>query len=308
MTVSIGVLLPSRESAMYPPYRGDPRLLVDLAVRCEELGFDSVWIGDSLLAKPRAEPLSLLAAVAAVTDRVELGTAVLLASMRRAEQLAQQAATVDALADGRLVLGVGAGPAGSAVAADFEYSGSDHRRRGTALMEVVARARELWCGEGVDERTGRLQPVPVSVGGPRVWLGGTGPRTFQRAAQQFDGWFPIPTDLATYTAGLAEVRAATVAAGRRVEDVTAAAYLTVNIGDPESAQRELTEHLETYYGAPAEVLAGMMGSFAGPQEAVADYIKGFVDAGCTDLCIRLASPAVTTQVDRLAELLAELRA
>jgi alkanesulfonate monooxygenase SsuD/methylene tetrahydromethanopterin reductase-like flavin-dependent oxidoreductase (luciferase family) len=89
MSPSIGVLLPSRELAMYPPRDGDPRRLVAMAMRVEESGFDSAWLGDSLLAKPRAEPLTVLAAAAVATRRIELGTAVLLAAMRRSEQLAQ---------------------------------------------------------------------------------------------------------------------------------------------------------------------------------------------------------------------------
>ena len=84
-------------------------MLVELARQAEALGYDSVWAGDSLLAKPRAEPLTLLAGVATATERVELGTAVLIASQRNPEQLAQASATLDALSGGRFILGIGAG-------------------------------------------------------------------------------------------------------------------------------------------------------------------------------------------------------
>ena len=73
----VGILLPTREAVFYGDRRGDPRPLVELAVRAEELGFDSVWAGDSLLARPRAEPLTLLAGVATQTTTVSIGTAVL---------------------------------------------------------------------------------------------------------------------------------------------------------------------------------------------------------------------------------------
>ena len=88
---------------------------MDLAKNAEAAGFDSVWAGDSLLAKPRAEPLALLAGIATATERVSLGTAVLLSAMRNPVQLAQMAATVDALSGGRLILGIGGGPGGEAV-------------------------------------------------------------------------------------------------------------------------------------------------------------------------------------------------
>jgi alkanesulfonate monooxygenase SsuD/methylene tetrahydromethanopterin reductase-like flavin-dependent oxidoreductase (luciferase family) len=106
----IGLLLPTREAVIYGDESGDPRPLVDLAIRAEDLGFDSVWAGDSLLARPRAEPLTLLAGVATQTSDIELGTAVLLPSLRNPEQLAQATATLDALSGGRFILGVGAGP------------------------------------------------------------------------------------------------------------------------------------------------------------------------------------------------------
>ena len=76
----IGLLLPTREAVIYGDKSGDPRPLVELAVRAEEAGFDSVWAGDSLLARPRAEPLTLLSGVATVTSRVQLGTCLLYTS------------------------------------------------------------------------------------------------------------------------------------------------------------------------------------------------------------------------------------
>src|ERR1700681_2219252 len=83
--------------------------LVEFAKDAEEAGFDSVWVGDSLLARTRAEPLSILSAVAAVTNRVTLGTAALIAPLRHPLLAAAQAATVDQLCGGRLVLGLRAG-------------------------------------------------------------------------------------------------------------------------------------------------------------------------------------------------------
>src|SRR5437879_10862205 len=100
----IGYLLPTRERIMEG--RNETASLLALAERAETLGFDSVWVGDSLLARPRHEPLSLLTAVAGRTQHVALGTAVLLPALRNPVLLAHQVATLDRIAEGRLILGV----------------------------------------------------------------------------------------------------------------------------------------------------------------------------------------------------------
>src|SRR5438270_10537299 len=101
----IGYLLPTRERVMGG--RPETAPLLALAERAERLGFDSIWVGDSLLARPRHDPLTLLAAVAARTRRPELGTAVLLPALRNPVVLAQQVATLDRISEGRFILGVG---------------------------------------------------------------------------------------------------------------------------------------------------------------------------------------------------------
>ena len=103
---SFGFLLPTREMVMTQG-RPDVRHLLDLAARAEDLGFDSVWAGDSILARPRLEALTTLAAVAARTQRVKLGTAVLLPALRHPVVLANEVANVDLISQGRLILGIG---------------------------------------------------------------------------------------------------------------------------------------------------------------------------------------------------------
>src|SRR3989337_708724 len=132
MAVEFGVLLPTREAVMSG--RPETAPMLAMAERAEAAGFDSVWIGDSLIAKPRHEPLTLLAAVAARTRRVRLGTAVLLPALRNPVVLAQIVATLDRIAEGRVILGVG-------IAADSppirkEFAAADvpwHRRVGRYL-------------------------------------------------------------------------------------------------------------------------------------------------------------------------------
>ena len=125
---SFGFLLPTREIVMtqeVPNFRQ----ILDLAEHAEALGFDSVWVGDSVLARPRFEALTTLAAVAARTQRVKLGTAVLLPMLRQPVVLANEVANLDHVAQGRLILGVGIGNNNPAVAQEFAACGVPIARR-----------------------------------------------------------------------------------------------------------------------------------------------------------------------------------
>lgn len=301
--VEIGVLLPTREAVMYGDGSGDPRPLIELAVDAESAGFDSVWAGDSLLARPRAEPLTLLAGVATRTTDVRLGTAVLLPSLRNAEQLAQATATLDALSGGRFILGIGAGPGTPGVAVDHELVGTDFERRASLSWTVVDRVRSLWLGSDGDQ----MYPLPGSTAGPPVWCGGSGPRTLERTGRGADGWFPTATAPDRFATDLARVREVAEAAGRDPADVIGAAYLTVVFGEPQAAERALHEHSELYYGVPHEVIASQQGSIAGPEAMVGGWLREFIDAGAQHLCVRIGCEDVRSQVETLSGLLGELR-
>jgi len=123
----IGYLLPTREQIMEGRPETGP--LIALSERAETLGYDSIWVGDSLLARPRHDPLTLLAGVATRTRRVQLGTAVLLPALRNPIVLAQQIATLDQLSEGRIILGVGIGLDLPSVHAEFAAAGVPFEKR-----------------------------------------------------------------------------------------------------------------------------------------------------------------------------------
>src|SRR5260370_17400766 len=101
MPTRIGYLLPTREQVMEGRPEAAP--LLALAERAEGLGYDSIWVGDSILARPRHEPLTLLSAVAARTRRAELGTAVLLPALRNPVGLAHGIATLHPISEPRVL-------------------------------------------------------------------------------------------------------------------------------------------------------------------------------------------------------------
>ena len=140
---SVGYLLPTREVVMAQA-TPDCGPIVQLAERAEALGFDSVWVGDSILARPRLEPLTTLAAAASRTSRVKLGTAVLLPALRHPVVLANELANLDLLCNGRLILGLGIAGNNSSIEREFTACGVDFRHRIGIFEEGVALMRRLW--------------------------------------------------------------------------------------------------------------------------------------------------------------------
>src|SRR5260221_276897 len=172
----IGYLLPPREQVMEGRPEAAP--LLALAERAEELGYDSIWVGDSILARPRHEPLTLLSAVAARTRRAELGTAVLLPALRNPVVLAHGIATLDQISEGRFILGVGIASDLPNIRAQFPACRVPLEKRVGRMLEGLRLCRELWTGQPVTWN-GRwimenavLGPVPYRPGGPPIWIGG----------------------------------------------------------------------------------------------------------------------------------------
>ena len=156
----------------------DRRGIVDWARRAEEAGFSSLGTIDRL-AYPAFEPLTTLAAAAAVTERIGLLTDILLAPLRSNNALfAKQAATVDQLSEGRLTLGLGVGLRED----DFEAAGVDYHKRGALFDRQLEDLLRFWAGEG------RVGPAPWNGERPAMLIGGGADVAYQRAAKYADGW------------------------------------------------------------------------------------------------------------------------
>jgi len=294
MKAKIGYLLPTREQIMGGQNEAAP--LLRLAEKAEDLGFDSVWAGDSLLARPRHEPLTLLAAVAGRTRRVNIGTAVLVVPIRNPVLMAHQIATLDQVSDGRVLLGVGAGIDAPNVHAEFEAAGKTFEKRFGTMLEAVRLMRKLWTGEAVDwegrwkVRGGKLAPKPVQSGGPPMWGGGSAPASLSRAAKHFDGWFPTgPADAAVWGSKWESVKAEARTHGRNPDTMTGALYLTISVADnAEKAEENLMAYLNNYYGALGPKMRAGEACYSGPPEGTGRWLKTFIDAGASHLVLRFA--------------------
>ena len=312
----VGVLMPTGKAQWGAGT--DPRALIDFAVRAERLGLDSLWVNDSLVS-PRIEALTMLAALAPVTEHVTLGTAALLPVLRRPVQAAQAIASVDLLTGGRLVVAVGAGFPGRLGQPMYDLSEVPWRDRFARLDETVALWRRLWTAEGPISYRGRLlrfDEIPLSTapyqpGGPPIWLGGATPAALARTGAHYDGWLPYPPDPADYAAGWANVRLAAADAGRNPAAITPALFATLLIGaDAQAGERALADYSLATYGLTLDVLRTIQVVLAGTPRQVADGLRPYLAGGARHLVCRIAALDLRSQRDqleRIAELAQTLR-
>jgi len=207
--LKLGMLLPTREAVVTG--RPESARLLGFATAAEEAGFDALWAGESPLARPRMDPLVLLSAVASRTERVGLGTAVILPALRQPFPTAHALASLDQLADGRLTVGVGGGFPMPTTEAEFNASGARFDQRIGRLVETVRIWRALWSSEEPIDFQGkyfsldrvRLEPGPKQAGGPRLGLAGAAPAALRRTGRLFDGWLPYSPTTSEFSANLA---------------------------------------------------------------------------------------------------------
>ncbi|MGE5156096.1 MAG: LLM class flavin-dependent oxidoreductase [Betaproteobacteria bacterium] len=165
---------------------------IALAEAAEAAGFDAFWVSEhhGFLDSYLPSPLTVLAAIAARTDRIRLATGVLVAPFAHPLHLAEDAAVVDQVSDGRLLLGLGLGYA----VHEYQAFGVDRTARGAALADLVAFLRTAWRGEQFDwdgpcgrGRGLRVTPRPVQDPVP-IWLGGYAATAVRRAARIAEGY------------------------------------------------------------------------------------------------------------------------
>jgi alkanesulfonate monooxygenase SsuD/methylene tetrahydromethanopterin reductase-like flavin-dependent oxidoreductase (luciferase family) len=293
MQRQIGYLLPTREAIMEG--RAETAPLLKLAQQAASLGFDSVWVGDSLTARPRHDPLTLLAAVAGRMPGITIGTAVLLPMLRNPVILAHQVATLDQIAGGKLILGVGFAADRPNIRAEFAAAGVPFEHRIGRMLEGLRLCKALWSGEPVDW-DGRWQttqavigPTPARAGGPLLWIGGNLAGSLDRAGKFFDGWFPIAPSAPDFAAGLAHVRNVAREHQRDPEAVTGAMYLTLSLDDDTAkADDRLNAFLERYYGSPAAGTRRRQAHYAGPAAGLPEWLDTYAQAGASHLVLRFA--------------------
>jgi alkanesulfonate monooxygenase SsuD/methylene tetrahydromethanopterin reductase-like flavin-dependent oxidoreductase (luciferase family) len=305
MAVEIGVLIPTREMVMSGRPETGP--LLTMAEHAEAAGFDSVWIGDSVTARPRHEPLTLMAAIAARTQHVKIGTGVLLPALRNPVVLAHAVATLDRVAEGRIILGAGIAADTPAIRREFTAAGVPWDRRVGRFLETLDICRRLWTRDRVsfsgkhftlDDVT--VDPKPHRHGGPPIWIGGSGPTALREAAR-FDAWFPTGPSVEFFAEHFPRIEAAAREAGRPAGAVTGAAYVTLAIHPNRSGgEARLHKFLEDYYAAPARTIMARQATYAGPMDGCVEWLQRWMAAGARHLVLRFAGGDQLAQVGEAA--------
>ncbi len=305
--VKLGILLPTRGLLMAEKKPEDADSILAMAEAVEEAGLDSVWVGDSLIAKPRLEPITILAAVAARTQRVRLGTAVLLGALRHPVLLAHAVGTLDLIARGRTVLAVGVGGAfNEDQRREWLAAGVKPSQRARRLEELVEVLRGLSGGEKVsfDGRHFQLDSVVMEPnagnrGGVPILLAchlrANQEAQFKRVARLGDGFISISESPDGFYQIAQKVKGYAQEAGRDFEAMESAFYMTVNLNKSEGvANEEADRYLIKYYGM--NIWRDIWGPFGRPEQVVHSIME-YAEAGAKTVIVRFASFDQQGQLD-----------
>jgi alkanesulfonate monooxygenase SsuD/methylene tetrahydromethanopterin reductase-like flavin-dependent oxidoreductase (luciferase family) len=307
--INFGVLLPTREAIMSG--RADPSALFDIAERAEALGFHSVWVGDSLTARPRIDALTTLAAVGARTRRVRLGTAIFLAALRNPILLAYQLASLDWITGGRVDLGVGYGrPKDPASEHEFEILGLNPSARMKMNEEIVQVMRRLWrendvAYEGPFTRFDHvtLEPKPVQPGGVPIWLASNAVEPgLKRVARLADAWINNIKTPELFGECWEKIQNYAAQAGRDPKSIQAGIYFTLAAGGKDAIV-EGQQFLAAYYRRSYEAVANSMLCVTGSWDEVIDWMEKYIAAGARTVVLRFAANNQLATLEACAEAL-----
>lgn len=318
--MKFGAGLPTgMEGLIYPIPFFKPEDFVAMAVLAEDLGYDSVWGNDHYApqhyvasdAPPNFyEPLTVLAAIASATSRVELGTAVLVLPMRDAVTVAKQAMTLDQLSGGRLLLGVGIG----AYREEYEAARPDRfgTNRGEILVDGLELLRRLSSEDEVshDSRwfpTRSLRMYPKGVDRPlRVLVGGHHLRAIDRAVRYGAGWIPGWRPFDELTEWIAILRDRAARAGRDPASLIVAPQLSCLVGRTSQQAREryrrsgMVAHRESLAYTGRDPRLAMDNNLVGSPQEVLDKVMLLGESGADHLaCITFCVQSVAEYEDQL---------
>ena len=284
---TLGLILPT-----FPQHQAElpsATTLAELCRRAEAGGAGALWVCDHVFWHgPALEAFSALGVAATATSRAAIGTCVLQLPLRHAPSVAKEAASLDHLSGGRLILGVGVGThAGEYDAAGVEFSG-----RGRRLDVGIDTLRRSWSVS-----PGQRYAQLPAVGPVPVWVGGSSEAALRRAAHRGDGWVPLFIPPHDYAAALGRLDKETERVGRDPAMVARATVAFVSVGGPSAAEHGLS-WMASLYGLPARSFERHL--VAGNARTCAESLARFAEAGAQHVAVFVTSDDPLVQFEDLA--------
>ena len=281
----------------------DLNLVRRFALRAEELGYHSLWVAEQILGQtPTPEPVSYLSYLAALTSRIRLGSAVIVATTRNPVLLAKQLGTLDVLSEGRLIVGTALGGRPNT----YALLGAPQNRRARHFTESIGVMKALWTqekasfqGEFWSFEGLSMTPRPVQKPHPPLWFGGRHPAGLRRTARLADGWMGAgSTTTAQFIEHAQILKQALRDRGRDPEafPISKRVYVAID-DDADRAERRLTEWFGAWYGN-AEMASRM--SVWGSVQQVVDGLMDIVEGGAGMLMLNPVFDYIE-QLEQLAD-------
>lgn len=269
------------------------------AAQAEEVGYDHIWLGDSVtvLDKARGDCFTTMAALAAHTEKIRLGAVPMLAALRNPVLLAHALATIDVISKGRVITGVSVGPTRDYIQRQFAACGVPPQEKAGRLSECIEIMRRLWSEKTIayEGRYYKLNdvgilPHPVQQGGIPIWVvADRNENGFKRVGRLGDGWVTLAPTLERFSAARGKIDQYAREHGRVDRCRTSALYVSFNIqNDGERAKTEGWRWMEKFFGQPRERLAHFFTVFGTAEECVR-VLRDYAAAGLTTIIARIAS-------------------
>jgi probable F420-dependent oxidoreductase len=287
------------------------------AAMAEALGFDALWVSEHIVFYvPTFDAITTMAAIAARTSRIRIGSAILLLPLRPPAAVAKAVSTLDIIAQGRITLGVGVG---GEYPKEFEVCGVAVHERGGRTNEAIEVLRALWTQETASYHGKYFQftdvcmrPKPMQPGGPPIIIGGRSDAALRRAARLGDGYMPYLFTPRQYAAGLQKIHTYASEYGRTLERFQATLYQFIYVADTyEAAFQQANTHLSTNYNQPFDTLVERYCAIGTPDACIA-RLQEYIDAGACDIILVPTTSSRTDfvqQAQRLArDVLSHFRA
>jgi alkanesulfonate monooxygenase SsuD/methylene tetrahydromethanopterin reductase-like flavin-dependent oxidoreductase (luciferase family) len=279
---------------------------------------DAVWVGDSLLGKPRMESITLMAGVAARTRRVRIGPACMASfPLRDPLLLAYQWASLDLLAGGRTILVACTGIVPQAGgAAEGAHYGLDNKARTERLVEWITILKRLWTEDDVSFQGKHyklegitIEPKPAATPRPPIWIANNAQgsrelveRTHRRVARHADGWMTSLSDTEEVAWRLHDVREKARELGRDPAELETCLYHNINVNeDRRAALEESKRFLDTYYMVDMPMQHVESWTAAGSPEQCAEHLRAYERMGIDAVGLRVTSWHQMDQLRRVIE-------